>query len=1667
MIRKVYLLGMLFCFTLHVFCLNDNNFTTTTINDSNFEQELINLGYDTGAPNGSVPTANISGVTTLVLNYLGITDLTGIEDFTALEDFTFQGNEAAVTSIDLTSNLNLKTLKVFDFPNLVSINITGLSNLTDVLLSNLVGFTSLDYSNIVSLNKIQISRLSNLSTVNVTGLSALTEFSISNSDVMTSLDLSPLTSLNQLVISNNTQLSNVNLATGTTAAITFVQLNGNTLLTCVEVDAGVPLIGMPTWNQNNGTIFNEDCSNPATYVPDDNFEAYLEANFMGNGILNDDKVTTANINTITVLDVSSRSISDLTGIEDFSALVDLNASSNTIGSIDISKNLTLEKLNINDNNLINIDVSKNTLLKELWIRRNNLINLNISSNLNLEVLDASFNRLQSLDLSKNANLTFLELQDNSLFVLNLKNSANTSISFINTKINPALTCVEVDDVNYAITNWTSQVDGHTNFNTNCSYAETNVPDSFFENYLETHDRNGNVVALGDPTSMGNGVAGDMKVYTHRINTVTTLNVSNVGLSLLTGLEDFRDTEIFNAFGGNPGLTSADLSNNLKLKRITFSLNTNATAVTFGNLPDVEYIQLGFCNIATVDLSGLPNLKEFKDFDSKLTSLDVSSNPNLEILVVQRGILTALDVSANPVLKNIAVTENQITALDVSANPFLKNISLTGNQITALDFSNNPKIESFYVNNNQLTSLNLKNGFNALINSQAFNITNNPGLTCIEVSDANYATTTWTTIDSQHRFSSNCSLAQTYVPDNNLEAYLETHDASGNTVVLGDPTSMGNGIANDDYVFTNRIKIVTQLNVFNQSITDMTGIEDFIALQVLQTSTNNIASIDVSNLLSLYDLSVQSNPITTIDVSQNSNLLILDIGSTSIGNLDVMQNLRLESLNIDYTPISIIDITKNLNLKTFSAENVPLNQVDLSQNSKLEYLELRNNSLSTLDFSSNLLLQYLILEAVPVTSLDLSSYDKLLEIRLNNNASLAQLNLKNGTNTNIPTTSFDITNNPSLTCIEVDDVNYANTNWTSKDGQHVFNTVCSSQQITLIPDPVFEQFLVGSNIDSDGVVNGQVFTADINTVTRLFLACTYNCATAPKITDLSGIEDFAALASLIIQNNNVSGVLDLTNNTNLLTIDVSLNSITDLKLNGLNIYTVNANNNNISSLDLSTSSNLLSVKVSNNNISSLDLSSNPNVTEVFAQNNQLTSINISNNTLLKYLDVKNNQLTVVDLTNKSELYYFDISNNNLTGVLDISNRTKLGTLNCSNNNISELIFKDNLLTPSNFGVSIECANNNITKLDASGSRINKLDASNNSITDLRLTAEADLTLIKLNNNQLTQLDLKSKMSSNYYFYFADFDFRNNNLQCIEVDNPSTLIPIFTNIDSGTTITTDCSSVWTVMTNPATTTALLAVSGLDADNDGEITLAEAAAFTGTLDLSGQSLTDVAGLQAFTNVTVINLQNNNITDFSPLTDASIPIIQKSTGKTKYQTRTGAFNLEELLISDNNAVQGLDVSKLTKLKKLVIKDNPNLITISVKNGNNAAITDFDSSNTPNLSCILVDDPNATYLTTWTRDTKNTFVADEAQCRAEVLSIDNFDVTNNVSLYPNPVKDYLKIELTNQLEIQNIQIYTVIGKLVNETQSLEVDFTKLSKGIYLLKIITDKGIATKKVIKN
>ena len=80
-------------------------------------------------------------------------------------------------------------------------------------------------------------------------------------------------------------------------------------------------------------------------------------------------------------------------------------------------------------------------------------------------------------------------------------------------------------------------------------------------------------------------------------------------------------------------------------------------------------------------------------------------------------------------------------------------------------------------------------------------------------------------------------AQTYVTSTSFENYLETHDASGNSVSIGDPNALGNGTLNDHLVVTSRVATVTQLIINDLNIDDLTE---------LSIKNNNNSAISISN-----------------------------------------------------------------------------------------------------------------------------------------------------------------------------------------------------------------------------------------------------------------------------------------------------------------------------------------------------------------------------------------------------------------------------------------------------------------------------------------------------------------------------------------------------------------------------------------------------------------------------------------------------------------------------------------------------------------------------------------------------------------------------------------------------------------------------------------------------
>ncbi|MAM64114.1 MAG: hypothetical protein CMF92_00675, partial [Candidatus Marinimicrobia bacterium] len=115
-----------------------------------------------------------------------------------------------------------------------------------------------------------------------------------------------------------------------------------------------------------------------TYVPDDNFEqALIDLGY--DDVLND-SVLTANISGVTSLDVNDKSISDLTGIEAFTALTWLECHYNQLDSLDVSGNIALTTLYCAENQLTSLDVSSNTALSGLHCWGNQLTSLDVSNN---------------------------------------------------------------------------------------------------------------------------------------------------------------------------------------------------------------------------------------------------------------------------------------------------------------------------------------------------------------------------------------------------------------------------------------------------------------------------------------------------------------------------------------------------------------------------------------------------------------------------------------------------------------------------------------------------------------------------------------------------------------------------------------------------------------------------------------------------------------------------------------------------------------------------------------------------------------------------------------------------------------------------------------------------------------------------------------------------------------------------------------------------------------------------------------------------------------------------------------------------------------------------------------------------------------------------------------
>mgnify|MGYP001820954629 CR=1 FL=1 len=86
-----------------------------------------------------------------------------------------------------------------------------------------------------------------------------------------------------------------------------------------------------------------------------------------------------------------------------------------------------------------------------------------------------------------------------------------------------------------------------------------------------------------------------------------------------------------------------------------------------------------------------------------------------------------------------------------------------------------------------------------------------------------------------------------------------------------------------------------------------------------------------------------------------------------------------------------------------------------------------------------------------------------------------------------------------------------------------------------------------------------------------------------------------------------------------------------------------------------------------------------------------------------------------------------------------------------------------------------------------------------------------------------------------------------------------------------------------------------------------------------------------------------------------------------------------------------------------------------------------------------------------------------------QVLSTPEDELANALSIYPNPAKEFVSLRNNGSVLIDRAEIYSVNGKRLKTFSNLSsnenITVESLKSGLYFLKIYSDKGTLTQKLI--
>ena len=677
-------------------------------------------------------------------------------------------------------------------------------------------------------------------------------------------------------------------------------------------------------------------------------------------------------------------------------------------------------------------------------------------------------------------------------------------------------------------------------------------------------------------------------------------------------------------------------------------------------------------------------------------------------------------------------------------------------------------------------------------------------------------------------------------------------------------------------------------------------------------------------------------------------------------------------------------------------------------------------------------------------------------------------------------------------------------------------VVDPNDILNIPDANFKAAIIADNVDKNG--DSEIQVNEVLGVTTLRVQ-------SSNIIDLSGVEAFYDLDYLRCSDNMLTSI-DVTQNVNLRHLWCSDNQLTSLDVTqNTELLEMFIWNNLLTTIDVSQNTKLGEFQCYDNQLTSLDVSQNLDLVFLVCYNNQLTTLNINDNINLYRLACHSNQLTTLFIKNGINEAELIFGNNPNLGFI-CADEGQVGSVQ-GNAAATTVVSSYCTFTPGgNYntitGAIIYDLDNNgcdATDIPQPNIRVDINDGTNlgaafsNSLGDYAFYTDAgsfDITpnlenpswfsvsptTVNIpftdNNNNFASQDfciIANGVHNDVEIVIAPIDlarpgfdasyqivYKNKGNQVLSGDFEYTFNDDVLDFVSATT-TPNAQTTGSLSWNysnllPFEDRSVYVTFHVNSPTDvPAVNIGDQLNFNATINPSVGDETPLDNAFEYNQIVVGSYDPNNIIciegDIVPVT-----AIGEYLHYIVNFENTGTAPAENVVVTMEINPTQFDINSLYVLNTsddVEVRITNDFIEFIFQGmyldtgGHGNILLKIKTKEDLVENDIVSENANIHFDYNFPIETNN------ADTTFESLSIEEYEIDESISIFPNPFNDTLNVNAKST--IQSIEIYDVQGRLIQtklmRENNIMINTSSFSKGVYFLKIKTDVGAIVEKLIKN